>query len=349
MGPCRVYREPRRKMDAVRGTRDGRSKRRRDRSMSPVPGRFAFATLVAALAASCGSVGAKNPDAAGTGGVTTGIGGAAGGGAGGSARGTGGTTAAGGRTGAGGATGTGGTTGAGGSASPDAARDAVDGRLADSSVDAADAPAPSECPGLIGYWPADDDASDKVGNNTGMLQDGVTFARGHLGDAFVFNATSSVVAPRAPGVSALGSWTYSLWINVVSYPNADETYFVDRNSASAPLVDLKASANHFQLLIRYDDGSGLGGPIGGTIGTGTWMHIALVRDAGRQFYLYVDGQNVGSTTDTGGSLTPPPFKLGRHFNSPNGGFSGLIDELKIYDGALTAAQIQSLAGNQACW
>jgi hypothetical protein len=250
------------------------------------------------------------------------------------------------------ATGSGGSNGDGGGSSPDAAVDVggtADGTaMHDAAADGASDAGSAGCPALIGYWPADDDASDKVGNNVGVLQDGVTFARGQVGDAFVFDGTSSVVSTRAPGVQALGSWTYSFWINVVSYPNGDSTYFVDRNSASGPLVDLKASGTHCQFLIRYDDSSGLGGPIGGTITTGSWTHIALVRDVGRQFYLYVNGQNVGSTIDTAGSLTPPPFKLGRHFNAATGGFSGLIDELRIYDGALTAAQIQLLAQNQPC-
>ena len=297
-----------------------------------------MAGAFALAAGGCGSVsGNAHPDAEGTGGERAGMGGVDGGGdapvsgAGGSS------------------SGTGGALGGGGSPQDGGADKGADGGpVADAPADSTGEAGSMECPGLIGYWPADDDASDKVGNNDGVLQDGVTFARGQLGDAFVFDGTSSVVVTRAPGVSALGSWTYSLWINVVSYPNGDNTYFVDRNSASLPLADLKASGNHFQFLIRYDDGSGLGGPIGGTILPGSWTHVALVRDAGRQFYLYVDGQNVGSTTDPGGSLTPTPFKLGRHFNATNGGFSGLIDEMKIYDGALTASQIQALAQNQPC-
>jgi hypothetical protein len=230
----------------------------------------------------------------------------------------------------------------------DAAEDATAPDAGADTRDAAGEARSGECPGLIGYWPGDDDATDHAGNNDGTLQDGVTFARGQVGDAFMFDGTSSMVVPRAPGVQARGSWTYSLWINVAAYPNGDNTYFIDRNSPSAPLAGLVAHGSSFQFQVRYDDGSGLGGPVGGTISVSTWKHVAMVRDAGKQFYLYVDGQNVASIPDSGASLTPPPFKLGRHFNAANSGFSGLIDELKVYDGALTSSQIQALAQKQPC-
>jgi hypothetical protein len=72
----------------------------------------------------------------------------------------------------------------------------------------------------------------------------------------------------------------------------------------------------------------------------------MVRKAGVQFSLYVGGQLVASDADTGGSLTAPAFKLGRHATLL--GFGGFIDELRIYGRALLPAQIQALASGQVC-
>jgi hypothetical protein len=206
----------------------------------------------------------------------------------------------------------------------------------------------TECSGLRGYWPADGDANDHVGNNNAVLQGAVTYARGRAGQAFLFDGASSVVATRPPDVPIQGSWTYSLWIDVDAYPFGDATLFIDRTSNTLGLASLKPTGTSFQFQVRYDDGTGLGGPVGGTIQIGTWTHVAMVRDVGRQFHLYVNGQNVASTPDTGGSLTAPVFKLGRHAYDGNSGFSGLIDELKIFDRALTGTEILSLAAGQPC-
>jgi hypothetical protein len=204
------------------------------------------------------------------------------------------------------------------------------------------------CPNLLNYWPADDKPADAVGNDDLVLQNGVTFALGKFGDAFSFNGSDSAVATRAPSLPAQGSWTYTLWINVYSYPNGDATLFIDRTTNTLGLISLKATGSSFEFQIRYDDGSGLAGSVGGTIRTNTWTHLALVRDVSQRFHLYVDGQDVASTPDNGASLTPPVLKLGQHAVAANSGFTGLIDELRIFDAALSGAQIQALANNQLC-
>jgi hypothetical protein len=204
------------------------------------------------------------------------------------------------------------------------------------------------CPNLRNYWPADDKPADAVGNDDLVLQNGVTFALGKFGDAFSFNGSDSAVATRAPSLPVQGSWTYTLWINVYSYPNGDSTLFIDRTTNTLGLISLKATGSSFEFQVRYDDGSGLGGSVGGTIRTNNWTHLALVRDVSRRFHLYVDGQDVASTPDTGASLTPPVLKLGQHAYAANSGFTGLIDDLRIFDAALSGAQIQALANNQLC-
>ncbi len=45
-------------------------------------------------------------------------------------------------------------------------------------------------------------------------------------------------------------------------------------------------------------------------------------------------------------LTAPAFELGQHVIYE--GFTGAIDELRIYDGALQLPQIQALAAGRAC-
>ncbi len=205
-------------------------------------------------------------------------------------------------------------------------------------------PAPS---GLVSWLPGDGNADDIVGTNDGTLQNGATFALGLVGQAFSFDGTSSVTLSSLPAVSNLGSWTYDIWINVSSYTNGsiqagDGSYFIDRTSETLNLADLKAVNNQFAFQVRYDDGTGLGGPVGGAINGGVWTHIAMVREFGVAFRLYVDGSLVASTADNGNSLTPPIPKLGHHALPTLLGFEGLIDEFEIFDRALSQSEIQAI-------
>jgi hypothetical protein len=72
----------------------------------------------------------------------------------------------------------------------------------------------------------------------------------------------------------------------------------------------------------------------------------MVRRAGTQFALYVGGHLVGSTPDSGRPLTVPAPRFGRH--STGLGFTGQIDEVRLYEGALGIAQVQALAVGVDC-
>ncbi len=201
--------------------------------------------------------------------------------------------------------------------------------------------------GLVSWLPGDGNADDIAGANHGTLQDGATFDTGIVGQAFIFDGTSSVTLNAPPNVPNQGSFTYDLWIYVVLYTNGaidkgDGSYFVDRTDESLGLVDLKAVNDQFAFQVRYDDSTGIGGPIGGDIILDTWTHVAMVREYEVAFLLYVDGKLVDIYSDNGNPLTPYTPKLGHHDLSYLSGFEGLIDEFEIFDRALSQAEIQAI-------
>jgi hypothetical protein len=77
-----------------------------------------------------------------------------------------------------------------------------------------------------------------------------------------------------------------------------------------------------------------------------WHHIAGTYD-GQEIKVYVDGQLQGTTAYTGGitytNPAPGPLSIGRReCNCPNGYYEGLIDEVEIFDHALTQPEIQAI-------
>ena len=75
-------------------------------------------------------------------------------------------------------------------------------------------PAPS---GLVSWWPGEGNANDVVGGNNGNPTGGITYAAGEVGQAFVFNgSTSYIPVPASPSLNNIGAsgsgFTIECWI-----------------------------------------------------------------------------------------------------------------------------------------
>ena len=74
------------------------------------------------------------------------------------------------------------------------------------------------------------------------------------------------------------------------------------------------------------------------LGTSTWTHLAMTWDGGT-VRLYVDGALVATQASTGSLLTGTgALRIGGN-SIRNEFFSGVIDEVRVYDRALSAARI----------
>ena len=80
-----------------------------------------------------------------------------------------------------------------------------------------------------------------------------------------------------------------------------------------------------------------------TLTRSSWYHVALVWDAGA-YTLYVNGTSV-KTGSFGSLVSLSAADIGNKGESTyNQSFHGLMDDVMIYDRALTAEEIAALAG-----
>ncbi|MCG8324641.1 MAG: LamG domain-containing protein [Thiotrichales bacterium] len=90
----------------------------------------------------------------------------------------------------------------------------------------------------------------------------------------------------------------------------------------------------------------------GTIAINTWYHIAIVYSASGSFQrIYIDGVQDPNTNNQSANLTlnNDPFHIGGDQGFGGREFDGLIDEVRVYDQALTTAQIQTVMNEtRAC-
>jgi hypothetical protein len=205
--------------------------------------------------------------------------------------------------------------------------------------------------GLISWWPGEGNANDIVGGNNGVPTGGVTYAAGKVGQSFVFNgSTSYITVPASPSldIGATGSGiTIEGWINPVS---SDE---------NAPIVEWDSSSTDglqfwvqqpLWLFANLEDTGGnphLIYSANGAVATNVWQHVALTYDkTSGVTVIYLNG-TVLVTTNLG-SFTPQttyPLNIGRRTGQPvglNDTFNGGIDELSLYNLALSASEIAAI-------
>ena len=206
--------------------------------------------------------------------------------------------------------------------------------------------------GIVAGYAFDDgtgtSAVDVSGHGiTGTLTNGPTWGAGRYGGAIVLDGVDDYVDLGNPVALRLtGSMTVSAWINSSAFPADDAAVVSKRGSVGFQLdttidagprtVGFKLTSSTGADMIRY----------GATaLQTNTWYHVAGVYDAAAAtMTVYVDGHldngaQIGTVTSSQQD-SPQNVLIGRR---ANGGylFSGRVDDVRIYDRALSLAEIQA--------
>jgi hypothetical protein len=210
-------------------------------------------------------------------------------------------------------------------------------------------------PGLVAWWPGDGSALDVTGNHSGGLWFGAGFAGGLAGQAFHFDGASGYVAvPDSPALSphagAAGEMTVEAWVYLSRMPQRDLVL-----QENARVVLAKGDPGRWEYLLRISTtGVVVFNPVnppgtlsygiasGGQIVLNRWHHLVGTVKKGQYVRLYQDGQLMAEDTTLDGDTadTGAPFLIGRR--SEGGFLDGLVDEVAVYDRALTSEQVRAL-------
>ena len=159
-----------------------------------------------------------------------------------------------------------------------------------------------------------------------------------------FDANDESRTTLSPGITAMGGFAYFIVLKGNAVQSSD-AYIFDRGPPGTPLASLKAQGGFYALQKRYDDGSGLGGPVSTTaISSTAWQVVAVRRNRTlNRFEMWVNGLMQATEADSGSSLTPDPINIGNHSNNPTLGFNGDIAELLIYKDGLSEGDFATVA------
>jgi len=203
---------------------------------------------------------------------------------------------------------------------------------------------------LVGHWRFDEGsgiiAYDSSGNgNDGTLEGDPQWVAGKITGALQFNGTDDYVeVPDSPSLDITDAITIVAWVSR------------EVDSGNWERIVAKSDSTLYDYWLQITNGDSIGGgflDIGGTahnsldLATGIsiplnqWTHLAYVYD-GTYAKGYVNGR-LDKSDDIGSfkiRTSTRPLWVGRLQTSYN--FDGLIDEVRIYDRALSADQVQGL-------
>src|SRR5882672_9200340 len=181
-------------------------------------------------------------------------------------------------------------------------------------------------------------AADASGTgNTGMVSGAAWTTAGKNSGALTFSGNGRVTIPDSPSLRLSSAMTLEAWVR----PSTVSAAWRD--------VIYKGDDNYF---LEGTTPTNSRPAIGGTYGTtnavtygtpalkaNTWSHLAATYD-GATVRLYVNGTQTSSTARTGTlAASANPLQIGG--DSIYGQyFSGVIDDVRVYNMALTATQIQ---------
>jgi hypothetical protein len=182
--------------------------------------------------------------------------------------------------------------------------------------------------------------ADASGNgNTGSIVGGASWStQGKYGGAMSFDGSSMVQVPSSQSLALSSGMTLSGWIKpTVSQggwraimQRQWDAYFLNASTDAGPLRP--GGGGTFGSSLAY-----VVGPSASPVGS--WTHLALTYD-GSLLRLYVNGVQVASGNGSGAiQSTSNPLWIGGNQYGEN--FQGLIDDVRVYNRALTQAEIQT--------
>ena len=227
---------------------------------------------------------------------------------------------------------------------------------------AADAPGPdAEChvpaglqSGLVGWWKLDETsgtiATDSAAGNDGLLLGGATHVTGHLGGAVQLDGVTGRVAVGGSVAYAThgAAFSFSAWVDLADWSVMEPDIMqIQTDGATSPFHVLLSDSSSWDGISTGDgDGSWIPLRTGAEPSTGVWHHVAVVYDGGgatelASFAFYLDAVAQPLAQASPYATQTNTTQIGAA-EDPENYFAGAIDDVRIYDRALSAAEVAEL-------
>ncbi|WP_088102977.1 family 43 glycosylhydrolase [Halalkalibacter urbisdiaboli] len=207
---------------------------------------------------------------------------------------------------------------------------------------------PHKAAGLAAHYQFEGGLADTTGNfDEGTVtgnridnSDGtITYTDGKDGQAAVFNGASGVRLPN--GLISSNTYSVSVWLNPEEITPFTTTFFGARDGNNWVSL-LPAGWSDGKTMVWSGSSRWYDAVLDGQIGTNKWTHLAFTVDNG-EIIVYVDGVQQFSGTDFPNIFTTSDASFSLGVNWWDVPFKGLMDDLRVYEGALSPTEVTELA------
>ena len=213
--------------------------------------------------------------------------------------------------------------------------------------------------GLVGYWPMDEgtgstsgvsQTADQSGNSnngtwygTAAGTNSTYYTTGKVGSyAGNFDGSTDFIS-LTTGLNP-APLTVSVWIKATSQSNPNDEIVANRHDGTKVGWDFRYTGSNVEAQFYNAGGSLVTLPGSSNITLNVWTHVA-VTFTGMNWVIYLNGSadNSGAVSST--AIVPsdePLYIAGRAAGGATSDFGGSIDDVRIYNRALSAAEISAL-------
>ncbi|MFQ5531447.1 MAG: LamG domain-containing protein, partial [Candidatus Nanoarchaeia archaeon] len=195
---------------------------------------------------------------------------------------------------------------------------------------------------LIAHYSFDDGtATDNSGNGNDGTVFGPVLIKGINGSGLNFDGVDDyILISNSPELTLTQDFTFSIWVKPDEFTN--DVILCKGPNAGDP--DYLLTLGFGFKDIGFYDGTSWKNSNQGILSQYMWNHVAFVYD-GVEYKFYVNGVLKGLTSATGNIQTSSSdLMIGQQCLTGANNFNGVMDEVKIYNRALTEGEIQILSG-----
>jgi len=208
--------------------------------------------------------------------------------------------------------------------------------------------------GMVGYWPLESLSADDYSGYGNSLSLGAgssapTIATGAKGNALDFDGSNDYASAPDMGITEGKNYTVSFWANIGTGATNPAAYSEGTPadwSNNLFIIYYGDSGSSDGIRVWYRDSGGTGGSIitySSSVADSSWHHVVLTQSAANNRKLYLDGVEVENDTTSRNVLSVSSSSIGAA--NSNGGyaqfFDGKIDNMKLYNRALSAGEVQA--------
>lgn len=191
----------------------------------------------------------------------------------------------------------------------------------------------------IATYNLDGNSNDLGGNYDGTTTD-VTYDTGKFGQAAVFNGSSSKIdIPETVNNNS----SISLWCNIIGGDTSPNIYST-RTNDNGWQVTTSTSGDIINIQDRESLLSNKSWTSAFTISPNTWVHVVVTLTSNK-FRVYIDNTEVGNA-DITGTYSSTSSAFGCQGQMDSYWYNGSIDQVRIFNRALTASEVNTLYTEQ---